>query len=592
MKATHAMAKSHARVEASMAKLSTGSRINSARDDAAGLAISTRFDSHIREVAAATSNAFDGASLISTADGALSEVASILQRIRELTLIKTNGTHGAADQASMQSEIDSLKDEITRIAQHTEFNGSRIFDASERDIVLGSNLGSSITVTLPKVSYLDLITEVEWDPVLSDASLSGTTRLDDDGSHIAVSRVGEDKFRAEVNGATLAHQIEVLDYSYSSTLDISSDGRFVASANTDNVAGHFFTNYADVWDLSSGTSVLSLEGGANWTVKFHGSDIVEFNGFDAQSILYKFDGASWNSFVVDNGFADYYSGVQFFGDNNFAVKGLFSSATSYRSDALDPATVNSSRPTHFNPLKLYSLGSTGWSQTRTIEIGGVDPDTGLPLAQHGVSVLDVDEEGDIALLRLHGESSSDSRLGYFSLSEEKWLTAAENLLEVGGSINAGGTGDVNVFMMNKTVYQRNGIEISKVGTIPESTLLDDQFDISGNGEFVSGPYSSSGGQILRSPVDNLSSLDHAIEELNGIRASLGANLNSLSHAMDNLLDRKINLERSLSVISDTNYATESAEFAAAQIIHQASSAMLAQANTDQESVLTLLRDWL
>ena len=147
-------------------------------------------------------------------------------------------------------------------------------------------------------------------------------------------------------------------------------------------------------------------------------------------------------------------------------------------------------------------------------------------------------------------------------------------------------------MMNKTVYQRNGIEISKVGTIPESTLLDDQFDISGNGEFVSGPYSSSGGQILRSPVDNLSSLDHAIEELNGIRASLGANLNSLSHAMDNLLDRKINLERSLSVISDTNYATESAEFAAAQIIHQASSAMLAQANTDQESVLTLLRDWL
>ena len=66
-----------------------------------------------------------------------------------------------------------------------------------------------------------------------------------------------------------------------------------------------------MYDLSSGTSVLSLEGGANWTVKFHGSDIVEFNGFDAQSILYKFDGASWNSFVVDNGFADYYSGVQF-----------------------------------------------------------------------------------------------------------------------------------------------------------------------------------------------------------------------------------------------------------------------------------------
>ena len=60
-----------------------------------------------------------------------------------------------------------------------------------------------------------------------------------------MSRVGEDKL-AEVNGATLAHQIEVLDYSYSSTLDISSDGRFVASANTDNVAGHFFTNYADV----------------------------------------------------------------------------------------------------------------------------------------------------------------------------------------------------------------------------------------------------------------------------------------------------------------------------------------------------------
>jgi len=117
-------------LETSMERLSTGKRINSAADDAAGLAISTRMDSQVRALNMQVRNANDGISLVQTAEGAMEEVSNILQRMRELSIQASNGTYTDDDRDSMQSEVSQLQDELDRIAETTTFNSQNIVDGS------------------------------------------------------------------------------------------------------------------------------------------------------------------------------------------------------------------------------------------------------------------------------------------------------------------------------------------------------------------------------------------------------------------------------------------------------------------------------
>ena len=133
----------------SMQRLSSGLRINSAKDDAAGLAISDRMTSQIRGLNQAARNAQDGISLAQTAEGAMGEITNMLQRMRELTVQGANGTNSPSDVASLQAEYDQLALEITRIAESTTFNGTYILDGAA-DIVfqVGANAGDENTITV------------------------------------------------------------------------------------------------------------------------------------------------------------------------------------------------------------------------------------------------------------------------------------------------------------------------------------------------------------------------------------------------------------------------------------------------------------
>ena len=128
-------------------KLSSGYRINRAGDDAAGLSISEKMRGQIRGLDQASTNAQDGISLIQTAEGALNETHSILQRMRELTVQASNDTNVTADRDSIQKEIDALNAEITRIASTTEFNTMKLLDGklSGKNLQVGANKGQSIT---------------------------------------------------------------------------------------------------------------------------------------------------------------------------------------------------------------------------------------------------------------------------------------------------------------------------------------------------------------------------------------------------------------------------------------------------------------
>ena len=125
-----ALARNERALGAAMEKLSTGKKINSAADNAAGLAISTQMTSQIRGLGVAVSNANDAISMVNTADGALGEVTAMLQRMRELAVQAGTGTTAATDRTYLQSEFTALRTEIDRIADNTQWNGRNILDGS------------------------------------------------------------------------------------------------------------------------------------------------------------------------------------------------------------------------------------------------------------------------------------------------------------------------------------------------------------------------------------------------------------------------------------------------------------------------------
>jgi flagellin len=138
----------------SMQRLSSGLRVNSSRDDAAGLAIADRMNAQIRGINVAIRNANDGISLAQTAEGALATVTDALQRMRELAVQAANGSNGTSDRQNLDTEYQALSAEITRIAAQTKFNGTAIVGASAGAQVfqVGANSGDTLTITTTTVT--------------------------------------------------------------------------------------------------------------------------------------------------------------------------------------------------------------------------------------------------------------------------------------------------------------------------------------------------------------------------------------------------------------------------------------------------------
>ena len=157
--AQNALVKNERSMNTAMERLSTGQRINAAKDDAAGLAISSRMTSQIRGLDMAVRNANDAISMISTADGAMTEVSNMLQRMRELAVQSANGTTTSADRSYLNSEYQNLITEIERIAQNTQWNGRSILQgdagkASDSNVTfqVGANAGQTIGVNFGDIS--------------------------------------------------------------------------------------------------------------------------------------------------------------------------------------------------------------------------------------------------------------------------------------------------------------------------------------------------------------------------------------------------------------------------------------------------------
>jgi flagellin len=145
-----------------MERLSSGKRVNSAKDDAAGMAIATRMEASARGMTQAIRNANDGISLAQTAESAMGSLTNILVRMRELAMQSANGTNGASDRASLQTEITALLSQMGDIAERTEFNGNILLDGSVTtgfDIQTGTAAGNTVNITIPDLQAAALLVD-------------------------------------------------------------------------------------------------------------------------------------------------------------------------------------------------------------------------------------------------------------------------------------------------------------------------------------------------------------------------------------------------------------------------------------------------
>jgi len=224
-------------------RLSSGLRINSAKDDAAGLAISTRFESQITGVNVAQRNANDGISLAQTAEGALDEITNNLQRVRELAVQSANASNSTSDREALNDEVQQRIAEIDRISGQTAFNGLKVLDGSfdEQSFQVGANAGETIRVNLTTGTREDQIGGIAETSASTDLAVSAT-----DGNFVAVA-IGE--------GSGNAVSIEIGDVSgglEAQGLDSTDDtlrAQFVADRINSAGVGGLYASVTDGDDI-------------------------------------------------------------------------------------------------------------------------------------------------------------------------------------------------------------------------------------------------------------------------------------------------------------------------------------------------------
>jgi flagellin len=474
----------------SIQRLSSGLRINSAKDDAAGLAISERFSTQIRGMNQASRNANDGISLAQTAEGALGEVGNNLQRIRELAVQSRNATNSADDRAALQKEVGQLKSEIDRVANTTTFNGTKLLDGSftSQSFQVGANQGE--TIDIASIADANVAALGSWTDL---ASVSGAAPA---GSGAAAATAG----KAVVDPTDLLADFSTNNLSFDVAIDGGTASTVTLSADYSG-AGGIDTLVTDV-----GTAL-----GAGATVTKDGSNNLVITSATT--------GAS-STVALSNVVAGA-SGSAFATSDATATAGAAATSASFSAIASGDLTING---------KNIVVGTAADATTRLNDLV-----TAINGAGAGVTA-----SVSSGALKL---DSTDSSQGVVIAGA---ATASTMLAQTG--LTAGTTnGTAQTGFAN--------LDISTAAGADKAILA----------------------------------MDAALKSVNGARADLGAVQNRFQSVISNLNTTSENLTASRSRIRDADYAKETAELSRTQILQQAGTAMLAQANQATQGVLSLLR---
>lgn len=524
----------------SLEKLSSGLRINRAGDDAAGLAISEKMRGQIRGLDMASKNSQDGISLIQTAEGALSETHSILQRMRELATQSSNGTNTAEDRSALQSEVSQLKEEIDRIGNTTEFNTQKLLNGSLQGAAgITSTTNTTVGSTVAKLTagVMTAGTAVTAD---HSAATFGTDEVTVDGQKISV------------NWDTILTQDQK---------DLLKSDLSTASATTVKQVGEILTNALNTAIDASGKNVGHVTGYVDGTdqlvltssTKGLKSEVTLTTAAAATSIGATFlsDTAGAVSAAANTGTSTY-NGSDLAGTGTFDVYldgkviGLGGSTTAMAdANGDDMSAVAANLQTAINE----AIATFNTSTNKVAGDEGFVQDATVSVSDDGRFVI-TSPSGELSLKDLTGETTI-SDLGLSQAQTE-----------------ASGNGG-----MTLQIGANKGQNITfGVGDMRASSLGVSGVDVS----------SAAGASAA------ITSLDTAISKVSSERAKMGAVQNRLEHTINNLGTASENLTAAESRIRDVDMAKEMMDFTKNNILTQAAQAMLAQANQQPQGVLQLL----
>ncbi|MDD3650264.1 flagellin [Immundisolibacter sp.] len=468
--------RSQADLTTSLQRLSSGLRINSAKDDAAGLAIADRMTAQIRGLNQAVRNANDGISIAQVAEGALGEVTNALQRMRELAVQSANDTNSATDRASLQKEVSALAQEITRLATQTQFNGKNLLDGSFGNGVfqIGAYSGQTISFGI------------------------GSAKATDIGSNTASSN-------ANVGAAPAA------------SATVGSNG---VAAQTLTVSG------------TTGTAAVSITADAS-----------------ARGIA-------------------------------AAVNGV-SATTGVTATARTEATISNLGEAGTVSFKLYGSNTTGVDISANVvnkdDLSALSDAINAKASSTGITAELSSDKKSIKLVSAEGY---DIKVGDFTTSAATTTTVSI----AGTSIDGASGSTTDSIVVGGKVSFSSPTAFSVTSNDTTNTVL--------AAETASSSLSSVGGINIGTQTGASSALDvidGALSFVDNLRADLGAVQNRFDSVVASGQATAENVSAARSRIQDADFAAETANLSRAQILQQAGTAMLAQANQQSQNVLSLLR---
>jgi len=484
---------SQSSLNTAISRLSSGLRINSAKDDAAGLAISERFSSQVRGTNQAIRNAGDGISMAQTAEGALKSSGDILQRVRELAVQSANASNSSSDRKALQEEVNQLVSELDRISQTTEFNGKKLLDGTfgSQQFQVGANASQTITASTSNMR----------------ANSYGNNQMVASG---AVATAGSG---AAGNGlAAATGQI----YGAAGSAQIA----FNAGATANEIAG--LVNAQSEKTGVTATAITKAE--------------MTFGGTGTYSLNLKTDGGT-------------------------ATPVTFSVSATGSADGLAAAvTAINDVASKTGITAAVNKAGTGIELTNSAGNDIVVAETGA--ANGGVaSLAKIDQYGNVdattvAVSTAAAAGTASATVGgVVTLDSSKGFTVVDTGGALAGSVDDG-TG-------TNTKVATGASNLNKVADLDITS-----FD---------------------GATKALKTVDSAIAFISSERAKLGAVQSRFETAITNLSTASTNMSASQSRIQDADFAVETANLSRAQILQQAGTAMVAQANQLPQGVLSLLR---
>ena len=529
------LSKSQSQLATSMQRLSSGLRINSAKDDAAGLAISERMSTQVRGLTVAMRNANDGISLAQTAEGALSTIGSNLQRIRELAVQSRNATNSSQDRQALNAEVQQLKAEVTRIAQQTNFNGTPLLDGNFTNMAfqVGANQGDIINISDIANANIDQLGT--WTSAETNALVTGLTPTVPSVSTGTLAQPASKTMGALTAGAG-GDTTSTFTQTFTAGADVLTIGVQGATVSASDLA----SKYQAIGFQSNGSGTVSgftlnLGGATDLTTAIN-TGTLQVVRADGQNFIYAeatggtaygtatpktanpTTGATGGAPAVPGDVAGELPAIA---TGQFTIQGV-------KSDGTAGAVVN------------IEVGKATESGERvTSLVNAVNAKT----AETGVTAAVV-----------NGKISLQSKYGDFTVGSS--MPAAEFKNSVGLTIGLSGT------QTGDTAYAKGS---PKMG-------------------FADSDISSTTG------ADNaILAMDAALKTVNGARATLGAVQSRFETTIENLSVNAENLSASRSRIMDADFAAETANLSRTQILQQAGTAMVAQANQLPQQVLKLLQ---